>query len=77
MKIKKYLPIKKLLFTLIFNITLFLVLIMAIQNSSKKGKINLIINETIYLPVSFIIGISFLSGSITGGLLGTYLDNKK
>ena len=71
-----YLPIKKLLFTLIFNITLFLILIMAIQNSSKKGKINLIVNETINLPVSFIVGISFLSGSLTGGLLGSYLDNK-
>ena len=77
MKIKIYSQIKKLLFTLIFNITLFLVLIMAIQNSSKKGKINLIINETINLPVSFIIGISFLSGSITGGFLGSYIDNKK
>tara|TARA_B100000886_G_scaffold339398_1_gene304762 strand:+ start:3797 stop:4033 length:237 start_codon:yes stop_codon:yes gene_type:complete len=77
MKIKMYLPIKKLLLTSLFNITLFLVLIMAIQNSSKKGKINLIINETVYLPVSFIIGISFLSGSITGGLLSLYIDNKK
>ena len=76
MKIKIYSPIKKLLFTLIFNITLFLVLIMAIQNSSRKGKINLILNETVNLPVSFIIGISFLSGSITGGLLSSYLDNK-
>ena len=76
MKTKIYSPIKKLLFTLIFNITLFLVLIMAIQNSSRKGKINLILNETVNLPVSFIIGISFLSGSITGGLLSSYLDNK-
>ena len=49
---------------------------MAIQNSSRKGKINLILNETVNLPVSFIIGISFLSGSITGSLLSSYLDNK-
>ena len=76
MKIKIYSPIKKLLFTLIFNFTLFLVLIMAIQNSSRKGKINLILNETVNLPVSFIIGISFLSGSITGSLLSSYIDNK-
>ena len=76
MKIKIYSPIKKLLFTLIFNLTLFLVLIMAIQNSSRKGKINLILNETVNLPVSFIIGISFLSGSVTGSLLSSYLDNK-
>ena len=76
MKIKIYLAFKKLLFTLIFNITLFLILIMAIQNSSNKKKINLIINETVNLPISFIIGISFLSGSITGSLFNTYFDDK-
>ena len=71
-----YLPIKKLLFTIIFNATLFLVLILAIQNSSKKRKINLVLNETINLPVSFIVGISFLSGSITGSLLSSHFDDK-
>ena len=76
MKIKIYSPIKKLLFTLIFNLTLFLVLIMAIQNSSRKGKINFILNESVNLPVSFIIGISFLSGSVTGSLFSSYLDNE-
>ena len=40
-----------------------------IQNSSNKKKVNLLINETINLPVSFIIGSSFISGSITGTLL--------
>ncbi len=76
MKIKIYSPIKKLLFTLIFNLTLFLVLIMAIQNSSRKGKINFILNESVNLPVSFIIGISFISGSVTGSLLSSYFDNE-
>ena len=76
MKIKIYSPIKKLLFTLIFNLTLFLILIMAIQNSSRKGKINFILNESVNLPVSFIIGISFLSGSVTGSLLSSYFDNE-
>ena len=76
MKIKIYLAFKKLLFTLIFNGTLFLILIMAIQNSSHKKKINLVINETVNLPISFIIGISFLSGSITGSLFNTYFDDK-
>ncbi len=40
-----------------------------IQNSSNKGKVNLIINETVNLPISFIIGMSFISGSITGSFL--------
>ena len=76
MKIKMYLPFKKLLFAFIFNITLFLILIIAIQNSSNKKKINLLVNETVNLPISFIIGISFLSGSITGSLFNTYFDDK-
>ena len=48
-----------------------------IQNSSTKRKVNLIINETIDLPVSFIIGISFISGSISGNLLNLNLGKKK
>ena len=61
--------LKKLLFIFTFNFSLFLVLIIGIQNSSTKSKINLTIGETIKLPISFIIGISLISGSITGGLL--------
>lgn len=76
MKIKMYLPFKKLLFTFIFNVTLFLILIISIQNSSNKRKVNLLINETVNLPISFIIGISFLSGSITGSFINTYFDDK-
>jgi len=59
----------KILFALIFNTTLFLLLFICIQNSSKKSKINFLINETISLPISFIIGSSFISGSISGSLL--------
>ena len=37
----------------------------SIQNSTKKEKVNLIFSETVTLPISFIIGISFIGGSIT------------
>ena len=77
MKIRIYFPLKKLLFTFIFNVTLFLILIMAIQNSSNKRKINLVINETVNLPISFIVGMSFITGSLTGGVLSSNFDNKK
>ena len=40
-----------------------------IQNSSEKRKVNFLMNETVKLPVSFIVGISFISGSLSGGLL--------
>ena len=62
-------PLKKLLFFFFFNVSLFLILIIGIQNSSSKKKVNLILSETVNLPISFIIGISFISGSITAGLL--------
>ncbi len=44
-------------------------LIIGIQNSSNKSKVNFIVNETIQLPISFVIGISFISGSILGNLI--------
>tara|TARA_S200000501_G_C20825272_1_gene744677 strand:+ start:197 stop:418 length:222 start_codon:yes stop_codon:yes gene_type:complete len=58
------------IFSLIFlNTSLFLMLIIGIQNSSMKSKVNFLIYESINLPVSFILGVSFLCGSTTGGLL--------
>mgnify|MGYP001197748362 FL=1 len=62
------LPLKKIFFTITFNSCLFFILIIGIQNSSNKGKVNFLIDETIELPISFIIGSSFISGSILGSL---------
>ena len=68
------LPIKKILFTILFNISLLLILMIGIQNSSSKKKVNLIFSETINLPISFIIGISYISGSIIANALGPNSD---
>ena len=59
---------KKILFNSTINITFFFILLVGIQNSSNKAKVNLLINETIELPISFIIGTSFISGSLLGGI---------
>ena len=59
---------KKVLFTITLNSALFLVLIIGIQNSSNKSKVKLIIGETVSLPISFILGMSFISGSVYGSL---------
>ena len=59
--------IKKLFFSSVFNTCLFVLLFIGIQNSSNKSRINLLINETIELPISFIVGSSFILGSILGG----------
>ena len=58
--------IKKLLHSAIFNSCLFVLLFIGIQNSSNKSKVDFLINETIDLPISFIVGSSFILGSIFG-----------
>ena len=63
------LTFKKIIFGITFNFCLFLLLIIGIQNSSNKNKVNFLINETIKLPLSFIIGANFICGSITGTIL--------
>ena len=67
--------IKKLLFTAIFNSCLFLILFIGIQNSSNKSKVNFLIEETIKLPISFVVGSSFIIGSVIGSLLTINLNN--
>ena len=64
-----FFSIKKVIFSTIFNSTLLIMLIIGIQNSGNKNKVNLIVSESVELPVSFIIGISFISGSILGSLI--------
>ena len=69
--------VKKVLFTITLNSALFFLLIIGIQNSSNKSKVKLIIGETVNLPISFIVGMSFISGSVLGNLLTLNLSNKK
>ena len=61
--------LKKIIFLLTFNSCLFLLLMIGIQNSSNKSKVNFLTNQTVQLPISFIIGLSFIGGSIIGSLL--------
>ena len=68
---------KKIIFSITFNSCLFLLLIIGIQNSSNKRKINLFKKDTVALPISFIVGVSFITGSITGSFVPIFFDNKK
>ena len=63
---------KKFVSSIIFNSSLFILLIIGIQNSDNKSKINFVIDETVNLPISFIIGSSFIAGSITGSLISLF-----
>ena len=62
-------PLKKIFFSFTFNSCLFLFLIIGIQNSTNKSMVNFLKTSSIELPISFIIGSSFISGSIMGSLL--------
>ena len=64
-----FFKLKKILFNSAINFTFFLLLLIGIQNSSNKSKVNLLIDETIALPVSFIMGTSFITGSLLGGFI--------
>ena len=68
--------IKKLFYSAIFNSCLFAILFIGIQNSSNKSKVNFLIDETIELPISFVVGSSFILGSILGSFIQFNMNNE-
>ena len=69
--------VKKFFLIIIFNFSLFLILMIGIQNNQRKSRVNLLINKSVALPVGFIIGSSFISGSIIGGVVTLNYGSKK
>ncbi len=69
--------IKKILFSIIFNSCLLTLLMIGLQNNSNKSKVNLLIDETVELPIGFIVGTSFIAGSMIGNFFTLSLTNKK
>ena len=69
--------IKKIFFSTIFNTCLFTLLMIGLQNNSNKSKVNLLTDETVKLPIGFIVGSSFIAGSIMGNFFTLSLTNKK
>lgn len=63
---------KIIISNLIYSFILFLVIILSIQNTQKK-KVNFLSSKSIPLPISFILGTSFIFGSINGALISAYL----
>jgi len=68
--------LKKIFFAITFNSCLFFLLMIGIQNSTNKSKIDFLINETIKLPISFIIGTNFICGSLIGNFLMININKK-
>ena len=67
---------KKIFFSTIFNSCLFTLLIIGLQNNSKKSKVNFLVEETVKLPIGFIVGTSFIAGSIIGNLFTLNLNKR-
>ena len=68
--------LKKLINVFFFNSSLFFLLIIGIQNNINKNKVNFLINKSVDLPIGFIVGTSFISGSIMGSFLNIKLGEK-
>ena len=64
---------KKFIFSnitsLLVNSFLLFFLLFAIQNSQEKKALKLFNKESIELPISFILGSSFLAGSLTSNFI--------
>ncbi len=71
-----FLKLKKISFIVTYNSCLFLLLIIGIQNSENKNKVNFLTKESVTLPVSFIVGVSFITGSLIGNSLDFKSNNK-
>ena len=69
--------LKKVFFVFTFNTCLFMVLVTGLQNSNNRSKVDLLIEKTVALPIGFITGTSFISGSIFGNLLSLNFYKKK
>ena len=62
---------------IIFNLTLISFLFLGIQNNNARNKLVFMDFETIKLPLSLIVGTSFIAGSISGNLIFNILSFKK
>ena len=67
--------LKKIIFNFLFNLSLFFLLMISIQNSFQKRQVKLLFLETINLPISFIIGTSFISGTLLGSFISELITN--
>ena len=69
--------VKKIFFVITFNTCLFIILVTGVQNSSNRTRVDLLLDKTVSLPIGFIIGTSFISGSLFGNLLSVNFYKKK
>ena len=61
----------------LFNLILFVFLFLSIQNSTNKQHVFFLNSKSVEIPLSLIIGSSFIFGSFSSNILISLLSNKK
>ncbi len=54
---------------LIVNLTILTLVFLGVQNAHKKNAIKFLFYKSIDMPLGFILGISFITGTSTGSTL--------
>ena len=62
-------------YSLFFNLALFIVLLIGIQNNHEKKSIDFIVLQTVNLPIGFIVGSSLIFGSFFGKIFYSILKS--
>ncbi len=60
----------------LLNTILFIFLFLGIQNSNNKQKVFFLRYESVPIPVSFIVGTSFICGSLYSSILISLISKK-
>ena len=68
--------IKKDINPFLLNIILFVFLFLSIQNSTNKQKVIFLNYESVEIPLSFIVGSSFIFGSFSSNILISLISKK-
>ena len=61
----------------LFNLLLFVFLFLSIQNSSNKQKVFFLNYKSVEIPLSFIVGSSFIFGSFYSNIFVSLITTKK
>ena len=61
----------------LFNLILFIFLFLSIQNSSNKQKVFFLDYKSVEIPLSFIVGSSFIFGSFYSNILIPLISSKE
>ncbi len=69
--------IKRNINPFLFNIILFVFLFLSIQNSTNKQKVLFLNYKSVEIPLSFIVGSSFIFGSFSSNILISLISKKK